>query len=93
MYSLVLRILEPLNGNDEELLRRVCRPPWHRLLPAAQGPDTVYRFYPVSGRDSRIFFPELASIQFRPTDFTQVNSCGQPGSGAPGPAPARSAAG
>lgn len=72
--ALVLRILEPLNGNDEELLRGFADRHGIVFYLQPKGPDTVYRFYPVSGARLSYVLPEHGlEFEFRPTDFTQVN--------------------
>jgi 23S rRNA (uracil1939-C5)-methyltransferase len=71
--ALVLRHLDPLTDEDRERLRsfsdehRICL--W--LQPG--GPETAYPFHP---RESVLYYelPEFGvRIEFRPTDFTQVN--------------------
>ena len=72
--ALVLRILEPLTGYDEELLRRFADRHGVVFFLQPKGPDTVYRFYPVSGARLSYLLPEYGlEFEFRPTDFTQVN--------------------
>lgn len=72
--ALVLRILEPLTGYDEELLRRFADRYGVVFFLQPKGPDTVYRFYPVSGARLSYLLPEYGlEFEFRPTDFTQVN--------------------
>ncbi len=71
--ALVLRILEPLNAQDEVLLRAFADQHNVQFWLQPKGPDTAYRFYPDT--------PELAytlpefniRMPFKPTDFTQVN--------------------
>ncbi len=72
--ALVLRILEPLTGNDEELLRRFADRHGVFFYLQPKGPDTVYRLYPLSGARLSYLLPEYdLEFEFRPTDFTQVN--------------------
>ena len=72
--ALVLRILEPLTGADEELLRAFADRHGIVFYLQPKGPDTVYRFYPVSGARLSYVLPEYGlEFEFRPTDFTQVN--------------------
>ena len=72
--ALVLRILEPLTGSDEELLREFADRHGVVLYLQPKGPDTVYRFHPVSGVRLSYTLPESGlELEFRPTDFTQVN--------------------
>jgi len=72
--ALVLRILEPLTGNDEELLRRFADRHGVVFYLQPKGPDTAYRFYPLSGARLSYLLPEYGlEFEFRPTDFTQVN--------------------
>lgn len=72
--ALVLRILEPLNARDEDLLRQFADR--HRIVFYLQpkGPDTAYRFHPLPGPRLSYTLPEFGlEFDFRPTDFTQVN--------------------
>lgn len=70
---LVLRILAPLNADDEEKLRRFAdeyKVQWW-LQPA--GPDSARRLYP-SDKELYYALPEFGiRMPFKPTDFTQVN--------------------
>ena len=71
--ALVLRILEPITANDENLLRAFADRHGVQLWLQPQGPDSAFQFYPDT--------PELAytlpefniRMPFKPTDFTQVN--------------------
>ena len=56
--ALVLRILEPLTGNDEELLRRFADRHGVVVFLQPKGQDTVYRFYPASGVRLSYLLPE-----------------------------------
>lgn len=72
--TLLLRILEPLSIRDEELLRQFadCHQIVFYLQP--KGPDSAYRFYPVSGASLSYTLPEFdLELDFNPNDFTQVN--------------------
>lgn len=72
--ALILRILEPLNKTDEELLRQFSDR--HNIVFYLQpkGPDTAYRFYPLPGPRLSYALPEFGlELDFKPTDFTQVN--------------------
>lgn len=72
--ALLLRILEPLNGNDEKLLRDFADR--HKVVIYLQpkGPDTAFRFCPLAGPRLSYTLPEFdLEFEFRPTDFTQVN--------------------
>ena len=72
--ALVLRILEPLNTADEELLRRFADKHGVVFYLQPKGPDTVYRFYPLPGPRLSYALPEFGlELDFKPTDFTQVN--------------------
>lgn len=71
---LVLRILEPLNANDEGLLREFADRHGIVFYLQPKGPDTAYRFHPTSGPRLSYSLPEFGlEMDFRPTDFTQVN--------------------
>jgi 23S rRNA (uracil1939-C5)-methyltransferase len=72
--ALVLRILDPLNGQDEALLRAFAD--WHRVQFFLQpkGPETVYPFYPLDAPDLNYALPDFGIVMpYRPTEFTQVN--------------------
>lgn len=72
--ALVLRILEPLTAADEQLLRDFADR--HEIVFYLQpkGPDSVYRFHPLPGPRLSYTLPEFdLELDFRPTDFTQVN--------------------
>ena len=74
MTALVLRILEPLNSADEDLLRAFAD--LHKVVVYLQpkGPATAYRFYPLDGPKLSYTLPDY-NIEhfFSPTEFTQVN--------------------
>lgn len=72
--ALLLRILEPLSANDGQLLRDFadCHQVVFYLQP--KGPDSAFRFYPLPGPRLSYVLPEFSlELDFRPTDFTQVN--------------------
>lgn len=72
--ALVLRILAPLTAADERSLRAFADR--HELVIYLQpkGPDTAYRFHPLPGPQLSYRLSEFdLELDFRPTDFTQVN--------------------
>ena len=72
--ALVFRILAPLTLADEKLLRAFADRHDVVIYLQPKGPDTAYRFYPVPGPRLSYTLPEFAlELDFRPTDFTQVN--------------------
>ncbi|MGE5469926.1 MAG: 23S rRNA (uracil(1939)-C(5))-methyltransferase RlmD [Bacteroidota bacterium] len=72
--ALALRILQPLNDRDEQLLRDFADRHDVVFYLQPKGPDTVYRFYPLPGPRLSYTLPEFdLEFEFRPTDFTQVN--------------------
>lgn len=72
--ALVLRILEPLNTRDEGLLRQFADNHGVVFYLQPKGPDTAYRFYPLPGPRLSYVLPEFGlELDFKPTDFTQVN--------------------
>lgn len=72
--ALVLRILEPLKGGDERLLCDFAERHSVIIYLQPKGPSSVYRFYPQSGPTLSYSLPEFGlELEFRPTDFTQVN--------------------
>jgi 23S rRNA (uracil1939-C5)-methyltransferase len=71
---LVLRILEPLNTQDEAMLKVFADQ--HRIQFFLQpgGPKTAYRFYPQDAPELNYTLPEFDILMpFHPTEFTQVN--------------------
>ncbi|BCZ77978.1 23S rRNA (uracil(1939)-C(5))-methyltransferase RlmD [Paraburkholderia terrae] len=71
--ALVLRVLEPINEADEQVLRDFADQHNVQFWLQPKGPDSVYPFYPL---DARLDYtlPEYGiRMPFRPTDFTQVN--------------------
>nr|WP_253074262.1 23S rRNA (uracil(1939)-C(5))-methyltransferase RlmD [Paraburkholderia sabiae] len=71
--ALVLRILEPINAADEQLLRDFADQHNVQFWLQPKGPDTVYPFYPLD-KPLDYTLPEFnIRMPFRPTDFTQVN--------------------
>lgn len=74
MTALVLRILEPLSGADEALLRAFADRHGVVFYLQPQGPASVYRFYPLSGAELSYRLPDFGvEHRFSPTEFTQVN--------------------
>lgn len=72
--ALVFRILCPLKPNDEKLLREFADHHGVVLYLQPKGPDTAYRFYPLDAPRLSYALPEFGlELDFRPTDFTQVN--------------------
>jgi 23S rRNA (uracil1939-C5)-methyltransferase len=72
--ALVLRILAPINGRDADLLRAFADRHEVVIYLQPKGPDTAYRFHPVPGPRLSYTLPEFSlELDFRPTDFTQVN--------------------
>lgn len=73
LTALVLRILEPLNAQDEALLRAFADRHRVQFWLQPKGPDTAYPFYPL---DVQLAYtlPEFGiTMPFKPVDFTQVN--------------------
>jgi 23S rRNA (uracil1939-C5)-methyltransferase len=71
---LVLRILQPLTAKDQQLLRAFADRHQVVFYLQPKGPDTAQLFYPSNA--PRLFYalPEFGlEMDFRPTDFTQVN--------------------
>jgi len=72
--ALVLRILEPLKARDEQLLRDFADRYDVAIYLQPKGPDTAYRLYPTEGPRLSYALPEFGlDMEFRPTEFTQVN--------------------
>ena len=72
--AFLLRILEPLKTVDEKRLREFAEQ--HQIVFYLQpkGPDSVTLFYPRPAPRLSYTLPEFdLELDFRPTDFTQVN--------------------
>ncbi|MEO8847732.1 MAG: 23S rRNA (uracil(1939)-C(5))-methyltransferase RlmD [Casimicrobiaceae bacterium] len=73
VYVMVLRILAPLAGNDETLLRTFADLHGVEFWLQTGGPQTVVPFYPPSSTLSYTL-PEFdIDMPFGPAEFTQVN--------------------
>jgi 23S rRNA (uracil1939-C5)-methyltransferase len=70
---LVLRIMQALTAQDEELLKAFADRHGIQWWLQPAGPDTAYPFYP-AGPALTYSLPEFGvRMPFKPTDFTQVN--------------------
>ncbi|HEY8355218.1 MAG TPA: 23S rRNA (uracil(1939)-C(5))-methyltransferase RlmD [Methylophilaceae bacterium] len=71
---LVLRLLEPLQPQDEPLLRAFADRHRIQFWTQSKGPDTAQPFYPIDAPKLKYRLPEFdLEFPFRPTEFTQVN--------------------
>jgi 23S rRNA (uracil1939-C5)-methyltransferase len=71
---MVLRILDPLSPPDEEALRCFATRHGIQFWLQTAGPDSAARFFPREAPPLYYSLPEFGvQIDFRPTDFTQVN--------------------
>ena len=71
---LVLRILEPLEVEDETKLRSFADMHDVQIWLQTKGPDTVHPFYPLDKAPLSYSLPEFNLVMpFKPTEFTQVN--------------------
>lgn len=71
---LVLRILEPLNAQDESLLKAFADRHRVQLWLQTKGPESAAPYYPLDAPPLYYTLPEFGvRIHFLPTDFTQVN--------------------
>jgi 23S rRNA (uracil1939-C5)-methyltransferase len=71
--ALVLRVLEPMNAEDEAQVRQFADQHGVQFWVQPKGPDTAVPFYPL---DVVLDYtlPEFGiRMPFKPTDFTQVN--------------------
>jgi 23S rRNA (uracil1939-C5)-methyltransferase len=72
--ALVLRHLVPLSPADEAALRAFADRHDVVLYPQSGGPETVTLFHPAAAPPLEYRLPDFnVRLQFRPTDFTQVN--------------------
>jgi len=70
---LVIRHLDPLDANDESLIRSFAEKHAISIWLQPAGPDSAHPFHP---REGELYYelPEFGlRLAFRPTDFTQVN--------------------
>ena len=71
---LVFRNLEPLTASDEKQLAEFADQHHLEVWLQPKGPDTVYRLHPQNAPGLTYSLPEFdLTLDFRPTDFTQVN--------------------
>jgi 23S rRNA (uracil1939-C5)-methyltransferase len=71
---LVLRILQPLMPEDEAALRIFAGRHGIQFWLQPGGPDSAYPFFPLDAPPLAYGLPDFGlRLQFRPTDFTQVN--------------------
>jgi 23S rRNA (uracil1939-C5)-methyltransferase len=72
--ALVFRILEPLNANDETLLRAFADQHGVQIWLQTKGPETATPFHPLDVPELTYTLPEFGlTYPFTPTEFTQVN--------------------
>ena len=72
--ALVFRILAPLTGQDEDRVREFADRHGVVIYLQPKGPDTAFRFHPLSGPKLSYTLPEFdLELEFKPTEFTQVN--------------------
>jgi 23S rRNA (uracil1939-C5)-methyltransferase len=73
--ALVLRILQPLSGGDEALIRQFADRHCVQFFVQPRGPDTAIPFYPAHDGVLYYLLPEFdLELGFAPTEFTQVNA-------------------
>ena len=73
--ALIFRNLSPLSSQDEEKIREFARAVNFRIFLQPAGADSVYLLYPDGNNFLTYRLPEdNITIQFHPTDFTQVNA-------------------
>ncbi len=71
---LVFRHLEPLSITDQQALSAFADTHDLEVWLQAKGPDSVVRLHPASAPGLHYSLPEFdLNLDFRPTDFTQVN--------------------
>lgn len=70
----VLRVLEPLAADDEAKLKAFADEHRIQWWQQSKGPDTAVPWYPLDAPELTYKLSEFAlELQFRPTEFTQVN--------------------
>lgn len=74
VVALVLRHLQPFNGDDEAQLRQFADDAGIQLWLQPAGPDSAHLYHAAELKPLSYWLPESdVEIRFRPTDFTQVN--------------------
>ncbi len=72
--ALVLRLLEPLTASDEVKLKTFADVHNIQWWVQVKGPDTAVPWYPLDAPVLTYLLPEFdLELNFRPTEFTQVN--------------------
>jgi 23S rRNA (uracil1939-C5)-methyltransferase len=72
--ALVLRLLEPLTSSDETKLKTFADAHKIQWWAQVKGPDTAVPWYPLDAPLLTYLLPEFdLELNFRPTEFTQVN--------------------
>ncbi|MBL8511216.1 MAG: 23S rRNA (uracil(1939)-C(5))-methyltransferase RlmD [Betaproteobacteria bacterium] len=72
--ALVLRLLEPLTPGDEQKLKAFADQHAIQWWVQVKGPETAVPWYPLDAPELTYQLPTFdLDIQFRPTEFTQVN--------------------
>ena len=73
--AMVLRIMQPLNAADEEIIKRFADEHQVQFWLQTKGPDTVVPYYPLDAPALSYSMPEFGiTMPYSPIDFTQVNS-------------------
>jgi 23S rRNA (uracil1939-C5)-methyltransferase len=71
---LIMRIMAPLNTQDESLLKAFANDHGVQVWTQTKGPDTIKPFYPLNGSALSYSLPEFdLKYPFKPNEFTQVN--------------------
>lgn len=71
---LILRIMAPLNSQDETLLKAFADAHGVQVWTQTKGPDTIKPFYPLMGSQLQYSLSEFDLVYpFKPNEFTQVN--------------------
>lgn len=74
VVGLVFRNLAPFSESDLDALRRFGAQHGLHIFVQPKGPDTVERIHPLDGAPLSYALPDFnVNLEFRPTDFTQVN--------------------
>jgi 23S rRNA (uracil1939-C5)-methyltransferase len=75
VYALVLRVLEPPTGRDEELVRAFADRHGVQFFWQPRGPESATPYYPSNEGEISYRLAEFGlEIGFSPTEFTQVNA-------------------
>lgn len=71
---LILRIMQGLSSDDEQVLKAFADENQVQIWTQTKGPETILPFWPLDGEQLQYTLPEFdLTYPFKPNEFTQVN--------------------